>query len=137
MGEPTLSSFAGFVSEAGGRLVQEWYDGLSESAREELQDTLNYLAAIPPWQWRRPEFDKLQAPLHEIRCKDSETNHWIRVYGAFDKKVRGRFIFLYGNAEKKVKNDKAAKKLALARFALLEQGKATTHEFVIEEGTAS
>lgn len=132
MGKRLLSLFAGYVSAAGGQLVQDWYDKLPETAREELQDTLNYLASTPPWQWKRPEFDKVESPLHEIRCKDSEANHWIRIYGVFDKNVRGRFIFLYGNQEKKVNNDKNGKKIALDRFALLEQGKATTHEFVIE-----
>ena len=136
MSKPTLCTFASYVSEAGGRLVQEWYDGLPDTERDEIQDTLNYLASIPPWQWKRPEFDKLEAPLHEISCRASETNHWIRIYGVFDKTQRGRFIFLIGNAEKKVRNDKNGKAAAIERFRKLEQGKASTHEFVIEEGAS-
>jgi hypothetical protein len=132
MDKLTLCSFAGYVSEAKGKLVQEWYDSLPEVERDEIKDTLNYLASIPPAQWRRPEFDKVESPLHEIGCKASEKNHWIRIYGAFDKQKRGRFIFLLGTAEKKVKNDKVGKRKALDRWSLLEQRKATTHEFVIE-----
>jgi hypothetical protein len=136
MNKPTLSTFAGYVSEAGGWLVQEWYDGLPEEERDEIKDTLNYLARLHPSQWRRPEFDKLESPLHEIGCKANAKKHWIRIYGVFDKKQRGRFIFLYGNEGKKVKNDKAGKQKALARLSLMEQGKASTHGFVIERRTA-
>ncbi|MFC5864265.1 type II toxin-antitoxin system RelE/ParE family toxin [Acidicapsa dinghuensis] len=130
----TLCTFAGFVSEAGGRLVQEWYDDLPEEEKEEIQDTLNYLASIPPAQWKRPEFDKLDKGLHEIGCRVCAKNHWIRIYGIFDPQRRGRFIFLYGNAEKKVKNDTRGKNKSLERASLLKQGKASTHEFVIEAG---
>ena len=28
MGKPLLWTFAGYVTEAGGRIVQEWYDSL-------------------------------------------------------------------------------------------------------------
>jgi hypothetical protein len=132
---PTLSSFAGYVSEANGKIIQEWYDGLPYVDKDEIKDTLNYLASIPPSQWRRPEFDKLDAPLHEIGCKSRD--HWIRIYGAFDKRQRGRFIFLYGNAEKKKKNDAPGKRKALDRWSLLEQRKASTHEFVIERRASS
>jgi hypothetical protein len=48
MDKPLLCSFAGYVSEAGGRVVQEWYDSLPEVERDEIKDTLNYLASIPP-----------------------------------------------------------------------------------------
>lgn len=137
MDKPTLCSFAGYVSEAGGRVVQEWYDSLPEVERDEIKDTLNYLGSIPPTQWRRPEFDKLDSPLHEIGCRASEKNHWIRIYGAFDRRIRGRFIFLLGTAEKKVRNDKTGKKKALERWNLLEQRKAKTHDFVIESGSPS
>ncbi|HEY1903607.1 MAG TPA: hypothetical protein VGG56_14330 [Terracidiphilus sp.] len=136
MDKPTVCMFAGYVSEAGGRLIQDWYDGLPEEERDEVKDTLNYLASLPPAQWRRPEFDKLDPPLHEIGCKANAKNHWIRIYGVFDKNQRGRFIFLYGNGGKKVKNDKPGKRNALARLSLLEQGKARTHEFVIEKRPA-
>ncbi len=130
-------SFAGYVSEAGGELVQEWYDGLQEEEeRDEIKDTLNYLASIPPTQWKRPEFDKVDSPLHEIGCKASKKNRWIRIYGVWDPRQRGRFILIYGNEEKKVRNDKHGKNSARDRLKLLDQGRASTHEFVIEKRTS-
>lgn len=132
MATPPPCSFAGYVSEAGTRLIQEWYDGLPEEEREELQDTLNYLSNIPVTSWKRPEFDKVAAPLHEVRCKANKKNHIIRVYGVFDSKVRGRFVFLAVNVSKKTKKDADTQALALKRWSLVNQGKASTHEFVIE-----
>jgi hypothetical protein len=131
---PPPCSFAGYVSQAGGKLVQDWYDFLPTEEHDELLDTVNHLASMPVTSWRRPEFDKIDAPLYEIRCKANKANHEIRVYGAFDPKVRGRFILLHGNEAKKKDEDTAGKAVALKRWALLENGKASTHEFVFEEG---
>lgn len=129
------STFAGYVSEAGRELVQEWYDGLAQTERDELLDTVNYLQSIPVTEWRRPEFDKVQPPLHEIRCKDVKTKRYIRVYGVFDEQVRARFVLLYGNEAKKDKRDEAGQRVALDRNALLKAGKASTHGFKFEKGT--
>src|ERR1700684_3539780 len=93
MSKPPLWTFAGYVTEAGGRVVQGWYDALGDVEREELQDTCNYLADIE--NWRRPEFDKVTVSLHKIRSKANQTNHEIRVYGVFDSVVRRRFIMLH------------------------------------------
>lgn len=130
----TLWTFAGYVTESGRRVVQEWYDGLPVEEYEELQDVLNYLAVLE--NWRRPEFDKVKSPLHEIRSKANQANHCIRVYGIFDRKVRRRFVMLYGNEAKKVSMDKNGQKTALDRLSLLDQGRASTHEFVIENESA-
>jgi hypothetical protein len=40
-----LWTFAGYVTGAGGRIVQEWYDSLPLDDYEELQDLLNYMAS--------------------------------------------------------------------------------------------
>jgi hypothetical protein len=134
MEKRTLWTFSGFVTEGGRRTVQEWYDGLPGEEYEELQDVLNYLSVLE--NWKRPEFDKVQSPLHEIRSKANQANHCIRVYGVFDRKIRHRFIMLYGNEAKKVSKDKNGQRIALDRLSLLNQGRATTHEFVIESDSA-
>ncbi len=131
---PPPCSFAGYVSEAGGQLVQDWYDYLPTEEHDEFHDKVNYLASMPITSWRRPEFDKVDAPLCEIRCKANKANHDIRVYGTFDPGVRGRFILLYGNHAKKKDEDRNGKAIALKRWGLIENGKASTHEFVFEKG---
>jgi hypothetical protein len=128
MSEP-LWTFAGYVTEAGGRVVQEWYDGLPEEEHDELQDTLLYLLVTK--DWRRPKFDKVTHPLHEIRSKANQRNHEIRVYGAFSSEVRKQFTLLYGNEAKKRSADHAGQEVSLKRLSLLNQGKASTHEFDI------
>jgi hypothetical protein len=133
MSEAPLCSFAGYVSEARRQLVQEWYDGLPVEERDEIKDTANYLQSLPITSWQRPEYDKVTPPLHEIGCKANVKNHWIRIYGVWDKKIRGRFVMLLGNESKKKGYDKEGQGLALKRFALLEQGKGSTHEFVFEK----
>jgi hypothetical protein len=133
MPEAQLCSFAGYVSETGRRLVQQWYDGLPVGERDEIKDTANYLQSLPVTSWKRPEYDKVTPPLHEIGCKANVAKHWIRVYGVWDKKVRARFIMLFGNESKKKGYDKEGQALALKRLALLEQGKGSTHEFVFEK----
>jgi hypothetical protein len=130
MSRPPLWTFAGYVTEAGRRIVQEWYDSLPEEEYEELLDTLNYLADIEIW--KRPEFDKVAKPLHEIRSKANVANHEIRVYGIFHPTIRRCFIFLHGVTAKKQDHDKNGQDVALARLRLLNQRKASTHEFVIE-----
>lgn len=128
---PPPCTFAGFVSGAGNPIIQKWYDGLPDEEREELQDTLNYLSAMPISSWKRPEFDKVRSPLFEIRCKANQKNHIIRVYGVFDPKVRGRFIMLAGNEGKKKSKDLETQKNALSRLKLIRQGKASSHGFTI------
>ena len=128
MAEP-IWSFSAYVSEAGGRLVQDWYDSLSDEEHDELQDTLNFLAYTP--DWRRPHFDKVTQPLHEIRSKAHEANHEIRVYGIFDPNVRRRFLMLNGTTAKKKDVDRKGQDVALNRLSLVTQRKAGTHEFSV------
>jgi hypothetical protein len=124
MSKPPLWTFAGYITEAGGRILQEWYDTLPENQYEDFQDQLNYLADTEVW--KRPEFDKVAPPLHEIRINET------RVYGVFHPGRRRCFLFLHGVTAKKKKHDKKGQDVALAHLALLKQGKARTHEFVIE-----
>lgn len=128
MAEPIWSFYA-YVSEAGRRLVQDWYDSLPDDEHDELQDNLNYLAVTA--DWRRPRFDKVDTPLHEIRSKAHLANHAIRVYGVFDPNVRRRFLMLYGNSAKKKGRDSDGQRTALDRWSLVKRGKATTHEFSV------
>lgn len=124
MSKPPLWTFAGYVTEAGRRVVQEWFNSLPEEQYEDLQDTLNYLTDTE--NWKRPEFDKVAKPLHEIRNNDT------RIYGVFHPTVRRCFLFLHGVTAKKKSHDKKGQDVALARLALLRQGKASSYEFVIE-----
>lgn len=130
---PPQVQFAGYVSEAGGCLIQDWYDGLTVEERDEIKDTLNYLVSIPITEWRRPEVDKVVSPIVEIRCKAPKLNHTIRLYGVFDENIRARFIILHATESKKKASDKTAQKLALKRVASVNSRKASTHEFSFQE----
>lgn len=132
---PPPCTFVGYVSEAGGQLVQDWYDSLPTDEHDELLDTVNHLSSLPITSWRRPAFDKVDSPLCEIRCKANKANHEIRVYGVFNPKLRGQFILLYGTESKKKNKDKAGQDAALKRWDLIKNRKASTHEFVFEKGT--
>lgn len=133
MNKLPLWTFAGYITEMGKRIVQEWYDTLPMEEHEKLQDRLNYMANAE--SWTRPEFDKVTNPLHEVRVKANAANHQIRVYGVFDTEVRRRFIFLHGVTAKKKDRDRKGQEVALRRLSVLRQGKASTHEFVIESRT--
>lgn len=135
MGKPPLCTFAGYVTEAGSEIVQEWYRGLPEEEHDEILDTINYLSELPVTSWKRPQFDKVQGDLREIRCKANVANHEIRIYGVFDPDVRGRFIMLAFNECKKKDKDKQTQDLALKRWSLVKQKKASTHGFIFTEGT--
>ncbi len=122
MSKPSLWSFSGYVTEAGRRPVQDWYDGLPEEEYEELQDTLNYLADIPIW--KRPEFDKVMPPLHEIQGKGiSVKSCGTRIYGVFDPGVRRRFVMLNGEEAKKKSHDMSGQRLALSRHKFIKARK--------------
>ncbi len=133
MNKLPLWTFAGYITEAGRHIVQDWYDSLPIEEYEELQDQLNYMANAEIWT--RPEFDKVTNPLHEVRVKANLANHQIRVYGVFDKTIRRRFIFLHGVTAKKKDRDRKGQEVAFTRLGLLRQGKASTHEFVVESRT--
>ena len=133
MSKPPPVTFAGYVSEAGGKIMQEWFDALPYDVKDEIRDTVNHLSAIPVTEWKRPQADKVRPPLIEIRGKTS--GHEIRIYGVFDDEVRARYILLNGNEAKKKGYDGQAQELALKRLGLIKSGKASTHEFAFEKRT--
>jgi len=134
MSKPPPVTFAGYVSPAEGKLVQEWYDSLAQIDRDEILDRVNYLSSMPVTEWRRPEFDKVTPPLAEIRCKSSQTNHAIRLYGVFDETVRAQFVILNATEAKKKDRDQDAQNLAIKRLGLIKSRKASTHDFEFEKG---
>jgi len=136
MSKPPPATFEGYVTEAGGKIVQSWFDSLPIEEYEALQDRFNTLSSTPITEWKRPQVDKVHPPLVEVRAKANRANHEIRVYGAFDDKVRGRFILLNGNEAKQKSYDKDGQDLALKRLSLLKAGKASTHEFAFEKGAS-
>jgi hypothetical protein len=133
MTAPPPATFYGYVSPAGGKLVQDWYDSLIQADIDEIVDTVNHLRALQVTQWKRPEFDKVAYPLVEIRCKANKANHVIRIYGVFHETERARLVLLSANESKKTGHDKSTQDLALTRLALIKSGKATTNEFYFEK----
>jgi hypothetical protein len=115
-------TFYGYVTPAGGKDVQEWFDGLPEEAQDEARHTLVYLQQLPPNQWSRPEFAPLGDDIAEIRFKVNveHQQHTYRIYGTFwPEGQRHSFTFLIGK-DKKVKNDKRGKKEAVKRLKKLK-----------------
>jgi hypothetical protein len=121
--------FYGYATKAEGRIIQEWFDGLSEEERDEALDTIGYLQHLRLDQWKYPRFEHLGDGLSEIRFKVASLNLTIRIYGIFwPIGERFSYTFLYGG-NKKVKNDKRGKKEAYRRKGIVENGESTVHEF--------
>jgi hypothetical protein len=119
----------GFQTKAEGRVVQEWFDGLSDEEKNEARDTIGYLQHLDLSQWKLPRFEHIGDGLSEIRFKVASLNLWVRIYGSFwPPRVRRAYTLLYGG-NKKVKNDRRGKKEAGRRKRLLENNEATVHEF--------
>jgi len=136
--EEVVWAFFGYQTPAGGRSVQEWFDGLLSEERDEALDTLGYLQTLPLRLWGLPEYEFLGDGLSEIRFKASAANKTYRIYGFFwppppDKPKPGEkrhpsYSFLLGKP-KKVKNDKDGVKEARRRKGLVERKEATVHAF--------
>lgn len=128
--EPPNWTFYGYRTAARGRVVQEWFDSLSDDERDEFKDTTGYLQHLPFDRWCYPQFTHLGDGLSEVRAETAD--FWIRVYGMFfPEGKRYSYTFLYGGT-KKARNDKIGKREAHERMRLLKSGKATTHEFEFE-----
>jgi hypothetical protein len=127
-------TFYGYVTPAGGRDVQDWFNGLPEEARDEARDTLAYLQQLPPSQWVRTDFAPLGDDIAEIRFKVNVEHEQriYRIYGTFwPEGLRYSFTFLIGK-DKKVKNDKHGKSEAIKRLKKLKlphNDRGTVHEF--------
>ena len=103
----TLSwTFYGYRTPAGGRIVQEWFDGLLEDERDEARDTLAYLQKLPRSQWVKPEYFPLGDGLSEVRFTVNTLKRIYRIYSCFwPKGKRFSYTFLLGN-NKKLSNPK-------------------------------
>lgn len=120
--------FYGYQSSQGGRPVQDWWDALSEDAKDEAKDILHYMQYVPNSQWRRPEFDQLDDGISEVRFHDAALTY--RIYGYFGPNRR-QYTFLVGT-EKKKNRQRHEQKLAIDRMKQIEGGIATTHVFEFE-----
>jgi hypothetical protein len=130
-----LWTFRGYTTDAGNRLVQEWFhERLSIDDRDLIRDRIRHLKEIERHLWIRPGFDKLDDDLNEIRIKTPAGP--IRIYGYFPPGERHCFTLLHG-LYKTANNDKAGKRVARERLKLLKQGIGDTHEFDFEERTSS
>jgi hypothetical protein len=122
-------TFLAFKTLQGNCPVQEWFDGLGDGARDDLQDTLAYLQVIANNLWRRPKFDQLEDEISEIRGHTATEE--LRIYGYFPG-LQQTYTFLNGT-DKKVRNDRQGKQLAKQRLALIRANRATTHKFEFDK----
>lgn len=129
-------TFRGYESALEGRPVQAWFHRLSEDAKDEIVDLLNFLEKVTDKLWRKPEFDPLEGAggISEIRPQDIPIEidgkleiATYRIYGYFGP-GEGVYTFLHGT-NKDVKNDGRGKRIARDRMRQHERGEATTHEF--------
>ena len=132
-------TFYGYVTPAGGPDVQDWFNSLLPEERDEATDVLAYLQRLPSHLWVKPDFDRLDHDVSEIRFKVNvlHVQKIYRIYGAFwPEKRRHSYTFLIGK-DKKVDNDRRGKKDAIRRLQNLRNGRATVREFKFEEGSDS
>src|SRR5437879_6324538 len=102
--------FFGYQTPAEGKPVQEWYDELSQEAKNEATDVIAYLQVLPRHQWTKPEFEAFDADISEIRFKVGSLKKVYQIYGTFWPATRRyAYTFLVGK-EKKIKNDKRGTK---------------------------
>ena len=132
MSRPPIWTFEAYVTPAGGKIVQEWFDfELDEDERDAVRDQVNYLIHLERHLWIRPKFDKVEGEISEIICKCNIKNKAIRLYGYFPDR-RHHFLILHGG-EKKRSNDKIGKRTAKDHLSLIKQNIARSHEFNFEE----
>ena len=123
--------FYGFRTAAGNLVMQEWFEGLDDDTKDAIRDSLAYHQNVERHLWRRPGFDELGGEgISEFQFKSGD--RWFRIYGDYGPE-RHEYTFLHG-CEKKVKNDKAGKRLAKERKKLIERKEATPYEFKWQEG---
>jgi hypothetical protein len=60
-------TFLRFETSQKNRLVQSWFDGLSEDVRDEVRDIFTYLQVAAITEWKRPRFSLLDDGVSEIR----------------------------------------------------------------------
>ena len=132
MDRPTWNwTFHGFEGPTGDRPVSNWIALLPDEARDELVDSLVYMQKRPNSEWAAEHFKSLEDALSEIRFRTS--THTYRIYGYFGPKgCHQTYTFLVGT-EKKVSNQRDAKRLAKTRRGQIERGEARTYPFTFQE----
>lgn len=131
MAEEVVWTFYAYVTPAGGKDVQEWFDGLSEEERDEAGDVIRYLQNLPKHLWVKPDFEPLDHDISEVRFKVNvlHAKRIYRIYGCFwPEKHRHCYAFLIGK-DKKVDNDRHGKGEAIARLKRLRRGEAAVEKF--------
>lgn len=133
--------FFGIELEVEGRPVQDWYDGLSILAQEEITDLVGHLRVKKASRWDRPDFDPLEGEggISEIRpdnIRGDSGSKTLRMYGIMGYPEKMSYTFLHGT-EKDVKNDRDGKDFAKYRLQQLSiestrRGKAAVHSFNFE-----
>lgn len=123
--------FYGYVTPAGRRSVQDWFDHeLEADDRDEIIDILVYLSKLPRHLWAVPHFKALHADVSEIRINVNKLKKIHRIYGCFWPDA-GSYTFLIGK-NKKVDNDRRGKQEAEKRLRQLRRKEADIHEFSFE-----
>ncbi|MGH9790428.1 MAG: hypothetical protein ACRD5W_04390 [Candidatus Acidiferrales bacterium] len=127
--------FLGFESRAEGQVVQDWFDSLPETHREEIVSLLAYLQNMVGRLWDRPYFDPLEGEggTSEIIVPDIRDEHGVayyRIYG-FRGPKEHQYTFLH-STNKKARNDKNGKRIARRRFDEVRRGEAGVHKFSFE-----
>jgi len=131
--------FLGFESPREGRPVQDWFDGLPDEVKEEINDLIKYLRLRINSRWQRPEFDPLtgscgisELRTDEIRLErgDLIEDATYRLYGYFGP---GDHVYtLLHGTKKEQTNDRQGEKIACERFERIKHGEATFHIFRFE-----
>lgn len=123
-----LWNFRAYVSPAGTRKFDQWYNALDPAAQAAFDTLLEFLAQRSRSEWTRPDFDLLSGKhsgLGEIRFKANKVAH--RPLGYFGPN-RAEFTFLLG-ATKKGKNydPRDALDTAVKRMKEIKSGKGSVH----------
>ena len=105
MTEPEIRwRFYGYETAAGGRIVQDWYNRLLQDEKDEIQDILGYLQALPRTSWSEPAFEAFDPDISEVKIKVNVLKRIYRIYGTFwPRGERYVYTFLLGkNNEGKI-----------------------------------
>src|SRR5688572_32698251 len=128
MADNIVWTFYGYVTPAGGRDVQVWFDGLDEDAQDEIRDALVYLEKLPPARWRSPLVEPLGQGLSEIRVKANVLQQIYRLYGFYWPQKRRYVYTVLSGTSKKVSNPQDDIKEARRRQSRVERGEADIYE---------
>lgn len=128
-----MNGFLGIDVTGEGPVVQDWFNGLSLEAREEILNMVLHLERLPMGRWQRPDFSELKGEggISELRPKDvrcAEGNFVYRIYGLKGYPDSNSYTFLHGT-DKDAKNDIEGKGFAKWRVTQLARKEARTHEF--------